>query len=132
MHSKVFGYIYFTTGKRLSKLWSGNIGQVICAVLWAVSGRLAITAQNVMFYTVLWCLPNMFFEHAPTWIAVRGIRDIHIKMHRFCGKWFVAIPAVIHVLIVFVPPVVDHTELTYHPPWEFNYSKQFANLNWTR
>lgn len=88
--------------KNLTKLWSGNLGQVITAVMWAISGRLAITSQNVMFFTVMWCLPNWLFEHAPTWMAVRGIRDIHIKIHR----WYPILGSVFFTWCFIVWPVV--------------------------
>ena len=61
-----------------------------------------------------------------------GIRDTHLKVHRLVGIFMVAIPTLIHVLIIFLPPLVDKSQLTYSPPWMFNYSSQLGHLNWTK
>ena len=44
----------------------------------------------------------------------------------------IGVPSVVHVLLIFLPPLVDKTELTYSPPWVFNFSQQLGHLNWTK
>ncbi|XP_066910553.1 uncharacterized protein [Clytia hemisphaerica] len=119
-------------GKRVWKLWGENIGQTITNVIWGITARLIITSQNLMFYTTLWCIPNLIIEKAPRFLVIAGIRDIHIKMHRLAGIFLIGIPSLAHVLVIFLPPLVDRTQLTYSPPSRFNYSQQYGNLNWTK
>ena len=100
--------------------------------IWAFTARTLIVAQNLMFYTTLWCIPNILVDIAPRWLRTNGIRDTHIKIHRLCGIFLMGIPVLAHVFVIFVPPLVDKTSLNYHPPSEFNYSRQLFHLNWTR
>ena len=74
----------------------------------------------------------MISEFAPRFINIDSIREAHIKMHRLIGIFLIGIPSVGHVLLVFVPPIIDRTEVTVSPPSCFNYSKQFLHLNWTK
>lgn len=71
-------------------------------------------------------------EYAPSFIDMSGIMDVHKKVHRIVGIVLIGVPSVAHVLLVFLPPLVDKTKLVYHPPTSFNYSKQFGHLNWTK
>ena len=120
-------------GKRIEKLWNNtHAGGTFAAILWAFTGRVIIISQNMMFYTTLWCIPNMISEFAPWFININSIREAHIKMHRLIGIFLIGIPSIAHVLLVFVPPIIDRTEVTYSPPSCFNYSKQFGHLNWTK
>lgn len=119
-------------GKTVSRLWGNHFGQTLTNVIWGLTARLIITSQNLMFYTTLWCLPNMMTEIAPKFLKVVGIRDIHMKAHRIAGIFLIGIPSLAHVLVIFLPPLVDRTQLTYSPPSHFNYSNQLGNLNWTK
>lgn len=38
------------------RLWGTNIGETITNVVWGVTARMIITSQNLMFYTMLWCV----------------------------------------------------------------------------
>lgn len=119
-------------GKRLSRMWGKNAGETMANVIWGITARLIITSQNMMFYTTLWCIPNGLAELAPGFLSITGIRDIHMKIHRIVGIFLIGIPSIAHVLVIFLPPLVDRTQLTYSPPSTFNYSKQLGNLNWTK
>ena len=119
------------SGKHPSRLRGTKFGQTLTNIVWAVTARVIITSQNMMFYTTLWCFPNMLSEMAPRWVAVNGIRDVHLKMHRLIGIFLIAIPSVAHVLVIFVPPLIDGTSLKYYPPSSFNYSKSPDHLNWS-
>ena len=55
-----------------------------------------------------------------------------MKIHRLVGIFMIGIPSVLHVLIIFLPPLVDKSQLTYSPPSTFNYSDQLGNLNWSK
>ena len=90
-----------------------------------------VVSQNMMFYTTMWCIPNIVCEYAPRCINTNGIRAIHLRIHRIFGIFLIGIPVVAHVLLVFLPPIVDRTKLTYSPPSCFNYSK-LGHLNWTK
>ena len=116
----------------VNRLNNVNWGMTITNYIWAFTARTLIVAQNLMFYTTLSCIPNILVEIAPRWIVTNGIRDTHIKIHRLCGIFLVGIPAVAHVLLIFLPAMVDKTKLHVHFPSEFNYSKQPFGLNWTR
>ncbi|XP_057311384.1 uncharacterized protein LOC130649170 [Hydractinia symbiolongicarpus] len=119
-------------GKTVSRLWGDNFGQTLTNVVWGVTARLITTSQNLMFYTTLWCLPNMMTEIAPRFLKITRIRDIHIKAHRIAGIFLIGIPSLAHVLVIFLPPLIDRTELTYSPPSHFNFSNQLGHLNWTK
>ncbi|KAK2548788.1 hypothetical protein P5673_030931 [Acropora cervicornis] len=118
-------------GKRPKLIWGTNIGETATNIVWAVTARLIITSQNLMFYTMLWCFPNFLSEIAPKWIRINGIRDVHVRIHRFAGIFLIAIPSLAHVLVIFVPPLVDGTALKYYPPSMFNYSSSPDHLNWS-
>lgn len=119
------------SGKLPSRLWGTRFGETLTNVVWAVTARVIITAQNMMFYTTLWCFPNFLSEVAPRWLSINGIRDVHLKMHRMTGIFLIAIPSLAHVLVIFVPPLIDGTQLKYYPPSSFNYSKSPDHLNWS-
>ncbi|XP_068716302.1 uncharacterized protein [Montipora foliosa] len=118
-------------GKNPRLIWGTNIGETATNIVWAVTARLLITSQNLMFYTMLWCFPNSLSEIAPRWITIKGIRDVHFRIHRFAGIFLIAIPSLAHVLVIFVPPLVDGTALKYYPPSTFNYSTYPDHLNWS-
>ena len=120
------------TGKLPKRLWGTNLGETATNVVWAVTARMIITSQNLMFYTMLWCLPNFICEIAPNWITIDGIRSVHSRIHTFAGIFLMAIPSLAHVLVIFVPPLIDGTELKYYPPSTFNYSTYPDHLNWTK
>ncbi|KAJ7382880.1 hypothetical protein OS493_032253 [Desmophyllum pertusum] len=114
------------------RLWGTNIGETATNVVWAVTARMIITSQNLLFYTMLWCFPNFISEIAPEWITMDGIRDVHSRIHTFTGIFLMAIPSLAHVLVIFVPPLIDGTDLKYYPPSTFNFSKYPDHLNWTK
>ena len=114
-----------------AKLWGTNVGETIGNIIFGATGRIIIPSTNMMFYTAMWCIPNIFFEIAPKWVAVAGIRDIHIKMHRIVGIFFVAIPTLIHICSIFVPSLVDRTQLTLNYSHAM-YSKLPGRLNWAQ
>ena len=114
-----------------SKLWGTNVGETIGNIIFAATGRIIIPSTNMMFFSAMWCFPNLFFELAPKWIAVSGIRDIHMKMHRIVGVFMVAIPTLIHIVGIFVPPLVDRTELTLNYSHSM-YSDLPGKLNWAQ
>lgn len=120
------------SGKLPKRIWGTNIGETLTNVVWAVTARLIITSQNLMFYTMMWCLPNFISEVTPNWITVDGIREVHSRMHTFAGIFLMAVPSLAHVLVIFVPPLIDGTELKYYPPSTFNYSTSPDHLNWTK
>lgn len=120
------------SGKLPNRIWGTNIGETLTNVVWAVTARLIITSQNLMFYTMMWCLPNFISEVAPNWIIMEGIREVHSRMHTFAGIFLIAVPSLAHVLVIFVPPLIDGTELKYYPPSTFNYSTFPDHLNWTK
>ena len=107
-------YVVLLSVKLPSKLWGVNVGETLGNVLFAATGRIIIPSTNIMFFSAMWCIPNMFFELAPKWVAVTGIRDIHMKMHRIVGVFMVALPTIVHVMTIFVPPLVDKTQLTFN------------------
>lgn len=119
-------------GKLPRRIWGTNIGETVTNIVWAVTARLIITSQNLMFYTMLWCFPNFISEVAPRWITIDGIRDVHVRIHRFAGIFLIAIPSLAHVLVIFLPPLVDGTALKYYPPSTFNYSSYSDHLNWSK
>ena len=119
------------SGKLPARIWGTHFGETLTNIVWAVTARLIITSQNMMFYTMLWCFPNTLSEIAPRWLKFNGIRDIHLKVHRLTGVFLIAIPSVVHVLVIFVPPLIDGTQLKYYPPSTFNYSKSPDHLNWS-
>ena len=114
------------------RLWGTNIGETVTNVVWAVTARMIITSQNLMFYTMLWCFPNFISEVAPNWITLDGIRKVHSRIHTFAGIFLMAIPSLAHVLVIFVPPLIDGTDLKYYPPSTFNFSKSPDHLNWSK
>ena len=118
-------------GKLPRRLWGTNIGETITNIVWAVTARLIITSQNLMFYTMMWCLPNFINEIAPRWITMDSIREVHVRIHRLAGIFLIAIPSLAHVLVIFLPPLVDGTALKYYPPSTFNYSSYSDHLNWS-
>ena len=120
------------TGKLPKRLWGTNLGETATNVVWAITARMIITSQNLMFYTMLWCLPNFICEIAPNWITIDGIRSVHSRIHTFAGIFLMAIPSLAHVLVIFVPSLIDGTELKYYPPSTFNYSTYPDHLNWTK
>ena len=117
--------------KSPKRLWGTNIGETATNVVWGVTARMIITSQNLMFYTMLWCFPNFISEIAPNWIALDGIRAVHSRIHTFAGVFLMAIPSLAHVLVIFVPPLIDGTKLKYYPPSTFNFSKYPDHLNWS-
>ena len=119
-------------GKHPKRLWGTNIGETLTNIVWAITARIIITSQNLMFYTMLWCFPNFISEIAPKWITIDGIRDVHVRIHRFAGIFLIAIPSVAHVLVIFVPPLIDGTALKYYPPSTFNFSSSPDHLNWSK
>ena len=119
-------------GKLPRRLWGTNIGETVTNVVWAVTARIIITSQNLMFYTMLWCFPNFISEIAPNWVTIDGIRDVHVRIHTFAGIFLIAIPSLAHVLVIFLPPLVDGTALKYYPPSTFNYSSSPDHLNWSK
>ena len=66
-------------GKLPKRIWGTNLGETITNVVWAVTARTLITSQNLMFYTMLWCVPNFITEICPRWITLEGIREVHAK-----------------------------------------------------
>ena len=122
----------YSVGRIVEKLNNEKWGMTITNYIWAFTARTMIVAQNLMFYTTLTCIPNILVDIAPKWIRIDGIKDVNIKIHRLCGIFLIGIPALAHVFVMFVPAMVDKTELNYHPPSEFNYSQQAFHLNWTR
>ena len=120
------------SGKLPKRMWGTNLGETITNVVWAVTARLIITSQNLMFYTMLWCFSNFISEIAPKWITMNGIREVHSRIHTFAGIFLIAIPSLAHVLVIFVPPLIDGTELKYYPPSTFNFSKYSDHLNWSK
>ena len=118
-------------GKRPKLIWGKNTGETAANIVWAVTARVIITSQNLMFYTMLWCFPNFLSEIAPKWITINGIRDVHVRVHRFAGIFLIIIPTLAHVLVIFVPPLVDGTALKFYPPSHFNYSSYPDHLNWS-
>ena len=72
-------------GKLPKRIWGTNLGETITNVVWAVTARLIITSQNLMFYTMLWCFPNFIAETCPGWLTVEGIREVHVRIHRLAG-----------------------------------------------
>ena len=119
-------------GKLPKRIWGTNLGETITNVVWAVTARLIITSQNLMFYTMLWCFPNFIAETCPGWLTVEGIREVHVRIHRLAGIFLIAIPSLAHVLVIFVPPLIDGTALKYYPPSNFNYSSSPGHLNWSK
>ncbi|XP_078378687.1 uncharacterized protein LOC144661740 [Oculina patagonica] len=120
------------SGKLPGRLWGTNIGETLTNIVWAVTARLLITSQNLMFYTMLWCFSNFISEVAPKWITIDGIREVHSRMHTFAGIFLIAIPSLAHVLVIFVPPLIDGTDLKYYPPSTFNYSNSPGHMNWSK
>ena len=120
------------SGKLPKRIWGTNIGETITNVVWAITARLIITSQNLMFYTMLWCFSNFISEIAPKWITMNGIREVHSRIHTVAGIFLIAIPSLAHVLVIFVPPLIDGTELKYYPPSTFNFSKYPDHLNWSK
>ncbi|XP_022792345.1 uncharacterized protein LOC111331484 isoform X2 [Stylophora pistillata] len=120
------------SGKLPKRLWGNHLGETATNVVWAITARMIITSQNLMFYTMMCCLPNFICETAPNWITIDGIRNVHSRIHAFAGIFLLAIPSVAHVLLIFVPPLIDGTQLLYYPPSTFNYSKYPDHLNWTK
>ena len=131
-HFVLKGDIVLERKRELPKrMWGTKIGETVANIVWAVTARLIIPSQNLMFYTMLWCFPNFLSEIAPKWIRINGIRDVHVRIHRFAGVFLVAIPTLAHVFTIFVPPLVDGTALNYYPPSMFNYSSSPDHLNWS-
>ena len=97
-----------------------------------ITARIILASQNLMFWTALWCIPNIMIEYAPRWLKIREIRQVNIKVHKIAGIFLVAIPSVVHVLLIFVPPLIDRVPLQYFPPSSFNYSTHSDGLNWTK
>ena len=117
--------------KRPYLIWGTNIGETAANIVWAVTARLIIPSQNLMFYTMLWCFPKFLSEIAPKWLRINGICDVRVRIHRFAGIFLIAIPTLAHVLAIFVLPLVDGTALKYYPPSMFNYSSYPDHLNWS-
>ncbi|XP_068670298.1 uncharacterized protein [Montipora foliosa] len=131
-HFVLKGDVVLGRGRRNPRLiWGTSIGETAANIIWAVTARLIIPSQNLMFYTMLWCFPNFLSEIAPRWITIKGIRDVHVRIHRIAGIFLIAIPTLAHVLVMFVPPLVDGTALIYYPPSAFNYSTYPDHLNWS-
>lgn len=42
-------------------------------------------------------------EHCPSWIRLGDLRTVHNRIHYVLGVFFMAIPLVIHCLIIFLP-----------------------------
>ena len=119
-------------GKLPRRLWGTNIGETITNIVWAITARIIITSQNLMFYTMLWCFPNFISEISPRWLTMDGIRDAHLRIHRFAGIFLIAISSLAHVLVIFLPPLVDGTALKYYPLSTFNFSRSPGHLNWSK
>ena len=90
-------------GKRVARMWGTRVGETITNIIWGITARVITTAQNMMFYTMLWVFPNWLYENAPSWLSVTGIRDVHKKMHPFIGQSLYCSLSVLLINMVLSP-----------------------------
>ncbi|KAJ7308647.1 hypothetical protein OS493_040383, partial [Desmophyllum pertusum] len=90
----------------------------------------SLSQLNVLHDAVV--LSKLHQRDRAKWITMDGIRDVHSRIHTFTGIFLMAIPSLAHVLVIFVPPLIDGTDLKYYPPSTFNFSKYPDHLNWTK
>lgn len=67
------------------------------------SGRLTIITTNVMFLTQCRVIANIIAEYAPRWLIIDDIQETHKKIHSQVGKYWVAIPILLHVWSILLP-----------------------------
>uniref|UniRef100_A0A7S1G3Y1 Uncharacterized protein n=1 Tax=Bicosoecida sp. CB-2014 TaxID=1486930 RepID=A0A7S1G3Y1_9STRA len=90
-----------------------RLGQFVTEMVWWVTSRQMIVAQNFLFFTACWCMPNAMAEMAPRWLELGDMRATHVGLHRHIGIWHLAVPAVLHVLVLFLPALVDGTPMVF-------------------
>ena len=70
------------------------------------TGRLIVTVFAALFWTQVKTTENFLMEHCPKWIELGDLRTIHNRIHYVLGVFFMAIPLVIHCLLIFLPGIM--------------------------
>ena len=82
-----------------------------------IFGRVFLTTLNALYWTQCKTTENFMMEHHPSWVDLGDLRTIHNRIHYILGVFFMAIPMVLHCVIIFLPPMTG-TPLTlvFGPP----------------
>ena len=123
--------IIFAVGDRLAVKWTDGDyimqrdsrntypdtekpGRAITEWFWIISARTMIVSLNISFITVMWMFPNFLEEAAPRWLDM-DVRHSNLVIHKFAGIWLNGVVTVIHVVLLFLPTLLDGTtkELVY-------------------
>ena len=74
--------------------------------VWLISARVLLVALNISFFTAMWVIPNVLEEFVPCRYEM-NVRYTNWLAHRFTGVWLIAVPAVLHVIVLLLPTVTD-------------------------
>ena len=85
-------------------------GVAMTTWIWLISARVLIVAMNISFVTVMWVIPNIF-EEITTWKIEMNCRFVNWIFHRFAGIWLIAVPTVLHVVVLVTPAITDRIDI---------------------
>ena len=85
-------------------------GDWVTSWVWIITSRTLIVSLNMSFVTVMWILPNYLDEALPSFID-SDIRHSNLQIHKFSGIWLNGVAIVLHVVLLFLPTVLDGTPL---------------------
>lgn len=68
-----------------------------------VTGRLFLVVVDGLFLTQCKTLETLLQDHCPRWLNIGDLRSTHNRIHYVLGVFFMTIPMLVHVWIVFVP-----------------------------
>ena len=111
------------TDKLLSSVWTMKFGRAITDVLWMITARMIIVGTNFSLWTVMWCTSNFIQERFRFKYCLNiDVRRAHYDMHRRIGIWVHGVGTVLHVLLIFLPPLIDKgSKLYYYETLEYNW-----------
>ncbi len=94
------------------------------------TGRWIVTVFAALFWTQVKTTENFVMEHCPSWIHLGDLRTVHNRIHYILGVFFMAIPLVVHCLLVFLPSMNGvPLRLVINPPQTKVTPFIFANVN---
>src|SRR6187399_2839295 len=69
------------------------------------AGRFMVVVFGALFWTQCKTTENFIMEHHPRWLALSDIRTHHNQIHYFLGFFFMGIPIVTHIALLFVAAI---------------------------
>eukprot|EP00283_Hemiselmis_rufescens_P007200 CAMPEP_0173433236 /NCGR_PEP_ID=MMETSP1357-20121228/10759_1 /TAXON_ID=77926 /ORGANISM="Hemiselmis rufescens, Strain PCC563" /LENGTH=335 /DNA_ID=CAMNT_0014397923 /DNA_START=71 /DNA_END=1076 /DNA_ORIENTATION=+ len=95
-----------------------NMGEWVTTIVWALTARVMIPGQNMLFYSVMWVFPNELARFFPT----LDLRKRHIRVHRFVAQYLLLLPLFVHLAAAAIPVIMRSHKLVLHP----------LKLNWSK